>query len=217
MEDTTYTPDYQSLDEVHLVLECGPINKDLPAYGSAFTVEKMCLWVTNGQAIPIRMEGHSRARITGTLYRLDRKQLIALDKRKQNGVWFTRERIKAWVKPDEEQHPWMYIGRNDYWDDRLEHDLRFPECKRTYRPAPRFIDDDPLFNRAARYNQQRIEDYDKKISCPIISPEMAAAIRNIVKTKNEEEIRRLYDAEQAKARAAARAAAPFYKRILMPK
>jgi len=212
MEKTLYTPDYQTLDEFHLVLECGPIQKDMPAYGSAFTVEKMALWVTDGQAIPIRMAGATRVRVSGTLYRLDRDQLMALDKRKQNGVWFQRERIRAWYKPETEVFVWFYVGCNEYWEERLRWNLGFREDKRLYKPAPRFLDNDPLFNRAARYSSERIEDHDP----PLRKPQPPIKIIEVAcKTKNEAEIKRLHDEYEQKQRVLRRAQAPWYKRMLM--
>lgn len=77
------------------------------------------------------------ARIKGTMWSIPPSLFISLDKSKQNGVQFGRQRIKItlpWreVKYDNKsplpfitedylvtKTAWMYIGRPDYWNDQI--------------------------------------------------------------------------------------------------
>jgi hypothetical protein len=214
-----FTPDFSVLDDeaIHLVVDVGPINNDLPAYSTVYTVEKMALWKGAGFAVPIRMEGASHTRVTGTLHRVSGEELLALDKRKQNGVWFNREKIPVLHKVQGTIWAWFYVGNNAYWEERIRFEITHRNGSASVKPAPRFIDNDPRFHLASAYDGKRVEDYDRVHKPVVLPPDVVTAMRALVKAKNDAEIKRLHDEQEAQARMRARLAAPFYKRILMPK
>ena len=69
------------------------------------------------------------AKIWGELYAIRPTQFIKLDIEKENGVQFTRRRVKVILPythwnpiPDRKEtiiEPMMYVGNHDYWDDQL--------------------------------------------------------------------------------------------------
>lgn len=134
-----YTPDLFLLEQAErqLVFECGPLRYDAPYLSTAYTVEKMTLMKQHDRvAVPFRASGFPRARVQGTLYLMTAEQIVALDKKRQNGVIFDRKPtfvvtpiLDQYGEPARLPRPaWMYKARIEYWEPEIEWDLQANRC-----------------------------------------------------------------------------------------
>lgn len=147
----------------------GPVHLDV------YTADQYTFWLKDlgGHSFPVVLPGSYRpdaytivpveaAPIKGELYFIRPSQFILLDKHKQNGVQFRRERVSIRIPyrtvkygphdvlPKISQHmfvttpAWMYVGVTEYWDpmiggvfkgqmDLYEHDTKRVWMEKYYK------------------------------------------------------------------------------------
>lgn len=127
-----HSPDAYLLDNsnAHLVFDPGPILKGIPIFCTAYTVEKLSLWieVDKNRALPLRLPFLPKARTAGTLYLMSPDQLIGLDKQKQNTVLYERKLTQVMVHGDCEvlsKPVWMHHAKPDVWGEQALFNLEY--------------------------------------------------------------------------------------------
>lgn len=193
------TPDLCQLENrnQHLLLDCGRVklNKDIVC--SAYTVERMSLFIQRGNlhAIPIRMTGVHRARLGGALYKVTTERMVELDKQKQNRLSFERKKVDVYVPiPCSDgniqvlsQKVWLYSAIPDQWEEQIEMSLRkynvSPETPQ-FTLAKTYTDNESVLNNHFRYSDKRLEDYQE----PPKPTYATQAVVDYVKRKNKEAI-----------------------------
>lgn len=199
------TPDYAILEyqKNHLLLDCR-VRKSPEAFCSAYTVEKMSLFVSeyDGMPLPVRIRGVQRARIGGTLYRTTLPEIVALDKTRQNGLLFERKAIDVLVptikllgkrrRREIQVLPtqvWFYQAVPEVWEERLmmsQKKYNVSPVNQDFKMAPTFMDNERLLNHHFRVGSTQIEDFFDK-PAPVHATQ---AIEDYVRRKN-------FDAVQA--------------------
>jgi len=195
------TPDIALLEgyNSHLLLDCGPITRPAHALSSAYTKDRLSLFIRkeDNLAIPIRMEGIHRARVYGALYKISTRKLIELDKWKENGVVFERKAVDVLVPfPDMELNKnvqelpakvWFYQARRPYWEERISMHLgkfNITPSNPDYVLANTFMNDEPELNNHFRFNCKTLEIHRHKPEDAKATPAVVA----YVKQKNDEAI-----------------------------
>lgn len=154
-----YTPDIVKLEnlEGHLVLIHDDLKfehrrhslvqyADMLAF-DAYTADNFSMWTVRmgKDSYPIAMKQKSfvpHCVVHGELYFVDTATLVSLDRYRQNGVIFQRERVpirvpyvKAWIDGNLEPRQtnilyetmdcWMYTAVPSYWNDRIDGGILF--------------------------------------------------------------------------------------------
>lgn len=160
-----YTPDIWQLEKkrFQLTFVCDELQRNMIMHHQigeysrsvckAFTKERFSLWRMNlgkvSRVIPLRTEfyGAELHSIKGELYATVSQQYPELDKYKQNGVLYQRERVRLviptktikWSYPEGHfsETPsvyigtaWMWIGIPEYWNNLLDGGYHFSPVKR---------------------------------------------------------------------------------------
>ena len=168
------TPDRVQLENSnsHLLFDYGKIKADKDIYCSAYTVEKMSLFIRREDHLDIalRLPGRHRARIGGTLYKVTPEDLIRLDKARQNRILFERRPIPVFL-PNQDKHrdieilpvpAWVYVGIPDQWGFQIESSFsryNVPVSNPEFVLAKTYTDNQRLLNNHFRYADKRLEDY----------------------------------------------------------
>src|SRR5258708_17720514 len=160
-------------------LDFGPL-LDFPVLCQAYTVEKLSVWQLQTEdifdIIALQSKGMPRGRAEGTLYELTDKQLLSLDKEKQVEECYFRMSLPVYIPFNDKDgnfmtvHAHAYIGRKDFWVERIEHDqsdwrereigtdvvvrsmvYRPGRTKREFSLLSRYPDPNPLLNYRYRF------------------------------------------------------------------
>lgn len=113
-----------------LVLDFGP-RLPYKEVCNAYTVPKMAMWLHTTdnifETVQLRSAYMHKARLEGNLYFLaDEEDIIQLDNQRQVGVCCDRKKIPILLPyrtaSDKliQTYAWVYVGRPDYWEDRIE-------------------------------------------------------------------------------------------------
>lgn len=203
---TFHTPDRFILarSDKHIVLGCGRIDEKMPAYCTAYTVEKMSLFIRkeDDRVIPIRLPHCPRARIAGALYSLTTDQIEKLDNRLQNRIQFDRKLVPVYVQNgktyEQYQEPvWMYIGKPEFWQSSIQNNTHpllggnfyeGPYDNAAFDLADRHMDNDRILHNHYRVDPRRIEDAVVQVTAEINNP--SERMRQHVKELNNQEVNR---------------------------
>lgn len=197
------TPDLAILEcqQQHLLFDCR-VKKGADVLCSAYTVEKMSLFIRNEDnlPLPLRLRGIHRARVGGALYKTTTEGIVELDKIHQNRLLFERKWIQVFVPyVDTKQHRdisilptkvWFYSAIPDLWEEQID----MSRTKYNLSPespaislARTYTDNEPILNNHFRYFPKKIEDYYNKRKPVLATQEVV----DYVSRKNEETINNL--------------------------
>jgi hypothetical protein len=159
---TEFTPDLYKLEGNvgHVLFEYGDMHnrtiKDFCLPLPAYTVDKYTMLKSRSTPFinPLVLSTSvnttaERARLKGRMYFAELPNLIDLDNQKQNGVQFTRERVKLMSYALEETRKetlrpiiftaWMYLGIKTYWEPQLQWDTDFYGSSKRNERSRNFI------------------------------------------------------------------------------
>lgn len=195
------TPDLCELEgNEHLLFDCR-VRKTDNVVCSAYTVERMSLFIRNEDhlPLPVRMRFMPRARIGGALYRVTTEEIVELDRVRDNRLSFERKSISVIVPfLDKKKHRefqvlpnrvWFYTAISDVWEERIH--MNQPKYNITPENpdivlAKRYVDNTSLLNNHYRSSPKRIEEYFDKPKQVLATQEVAM----YVSRKNAEAVKK---------------------------
>jgi hypothetical protein len=153
--------------EYHYLFDHNNVVHSPCAFNYVFTDQRFYMWQQNHMEgtphLILRNNIHPallsrRARIRGKVHTVTAKEILAVDKKVENGVKYERRRVRLIIpiNKDVQQNrydafspvyltAWIYLDNQQYWQDKFQYDANIWRGRRdsAYMPAKAWLDNRP--------------------------------------------------------------------------